>query len=464
MAIRAHASVRYMLLLALGITSCLSGIPLALAQDQQSQPQPASQQILTQQEIEQLVAPIALYPDPLLAQILTASTYPLEVVMAARWRQQNPNIKGADLEKAMQQRPWDPSVKGLTSVPQVLAMMNDKLDWTQQLGEAFLAQPNDVQNAIQTLRQKAESTGSLKSSKQQKVSTIPAPPSPNYVGPPEYIVIESAEPEYIYVPVYDPGVVFGVGFWEPAYRPFFWYPPWWTVGPAFGFGAALFVGPALWYHYNWGHGGYAAVQINRARYSQFNRVNLTGGQYQTWRFNPAHRGTVPFNNTTLQRQYKNVTGVQGIQTNKSIQGVTTNKTIQGVQSIQGIQTNKSIQGVTTNKTIQGVQSSKGSGIIRTNKSIQGVTTNRNIQGIQDSKGVQGVTTNKSSQGIHTNKGVRNIKTNKSIQGTHTSKSVQGIKTNKSIQGVRTNKTITPHGAKPTPKGVQKGNVKRIQQP
>ena len=141
----------------------------ASAQDQQ-QPQ-----ILSGQQLQQLVAPVALYPDPLLAQILTASTYPLEVVMAARWSKDNPDLKGKDLEDAMQQQPWDPSVKGLTAVPQVLAMMNDKLDWTQQLGEAFLAQPDDITKAVQALRAKAESTGNLKTTKEQRVRRVAAP-------------------------------------------------------------------------------------------------------------------------------------------------------------------------------------------------------------------------------------------------------------------------------------------------
>src|SRR5262245_9990772 len=138
------------------------------AQDQQGQPQPQQQppeqpqqqqpqqQTLTQQQVQQLVAPMALDPDALLAQVLTASTYPLEVTLAARWAEKNPNLKGAALEQAMQNERWDPSVKGLTSVPQVLAMMNEKLDWTQQLGEAFLAQPDDIQNAVQALRAKAD--------------------------------------------------------------------------------------------------------------------------------------------------------------------------------------------------------------------------------------------------------------------------------------------------------------------
>ncbi len=320
---------KFCFIAALAAPIALSGASLpVLAQDQQGQQQPQQQpqsqmqpqqQPLTQQELAQLVAPIALYPDPLLAQVLTASTYPLEVAMAARWSEKNPNLKGAALEDAMQQQPWDPSVKGLTAVPQVLAMMDDKLDWTNQLGEAFLAQPDDVQNAIQALRAKAEAAGNLKSSKEQRVRRVAAPPSPDYVGPPEYIVIEPVEPDYIYVPVYDPVVVYGIDYWPPAYVPFFWYPPWWTVGPAFGFGAALFVGPALWYHYNWGYGGFAAIQTNTALYSRFNRVNVTGGgQFQNWKFDPVHRGSVPFKNTNLQQQFGKVgaRGVQGVQTHK----------------------------------------------------------------------------------------------------------------------------------------------------
>jgi hypothetical protein len=391
---------KFRFMAALMVPIALSTIPLpVLAQDPQAQQQPQQpqQQPATQQQLQQLVAPIALYPDALLAQVLTASTYPLEVTMAARWSEKNSNLKGTALEEAMQKQPWDPSVKGLTSVPQVLAMMNEKLDWTNQLGEAFLAQPDDLQNAIQALRRQAETTGNLKSGKEQKVRRVAAPPSTGYVGPPEYVVIEPVEPDYIYVPVYDPVVVYGSGFWSPAYVPFFWYPPWWTVGPAFGFGAALFVGPALWYHYNWGHGGFAAIQTNTALYSRFNRVNLSGGgQFQNWKFDPAHHGNVQFKNMKLQQQFGNVggKGVQGIQTGKGIQGIQTGKGISGVQtgkSIQGVQTGKSIQGVQTGKSIQGVQ---------TGKSIQGVqsgnkakvtsrsVTNRGIQGSQTGKSFQ----------------------------------------------------------------------------
>ena len=128
-----------------------------------------NQQALSNEQLEQLVAPIALHPDSLLSQILMASTYPLEVVQAARWSKTNPKIKGNELEGAMQQQPWDPSVKSLAAFPQVLQMMNDELGWTQQLGDAFLAQQEGVLAAVQRLRAKAEEAKTLKTTKQQKV-------------------------------------------------------------------------------------------------------------------------------------------------------------------------------------------------------------------------------------------------------------------------------------------------------
>ena len=322
----------------LAVQLALSGASLPVfAQDQQDQPQQQpqpqlqqqpqpQQQALTQQQIQQLVAPIALYPDALLAQVLTASTYPLEVTMAARWSEKNPNLKDAALEDAMQKQQWDPSVKGLTSVPQVLAMMNEKLDWTNQLGEAFLTQPNDIQNAVQALRKQAEATGSLKSSKEQKVSRIAAPPSTGYAGPPEYVVIEPVEPDYIYVPVYDPVVVFGADYWPPAYVPFLWYPRGGQSGLHSGSVRRSSSGLRCGTTSTGDHPGYAAIQTNTALYSRFDRgnVNVTGaGQFQNWKFDPAHHGNVRFRNTNLQQQFGNVgaRGTQGIQTGKGIQGI-----------------------------------------------------------------------------------------------------------------------------------------------
>src|SRR5205807_3840517 len=137
--------------------------------------QNASSPPRTPAQLEQLVAPIALYQDALLSQVLMASTYPLEVVAAARWSQANPGVTGQALEDAMQKQPWDPSVKALTAVPQTLQMMNDKLDWTQQLGDAFLAQQSDTLAAVQRLRARADAAGNLKDTPQQKVTKTAAP-------------------------------------------------------------------------------------------------------------------------------------------------------------------------------------------------------------------------------------------------------------------------------------------------
>src|SRR6516164_5028752 len=302
-------------------------------------PQPGAQQ-LGQAELEKLLAPIALYPDDLVAQILTASTYPIEVVEAERWVSAHPNVHGDALQDAMQQQRWDAGVKGLTAVPQVLSMMNDKLDWTQQLGEAFLAQANDVSNAIQQLRAKAQANGNLKSSDKIRVSTMAPPeplppPGPVPVGvdpsllppppPPEYIMIEPVDPGVYYVPIYDPYVVYGPWLW-PAYRPFYWYPPGYVVGAAvIGFGVGFVVGSALWCHYNWGwhgggwyggawHGG-GPVTINVNRYNQFNRTNIVADRngFSNWQFNAAHRGTVGFQNAALRQQFggTNLHGPQG---------------------------------------------------------------------------------------------------------------------------------------------------------
>jgi hypothetical protein len=382
---------KFCFIAALAVPIALAGSPLPLsAQQQQQDPQQPQQQPLTQQELAQLVAPIALYPDALLAQVLTASTYPLEVAMAARWSEKNPDLKGAALEDAMQTQPWARSVKGLTSVPQVLAMMNDKLDWTNQLGEAFLAQPDDVQNAIQALRAKAEAAGNLKSSKEQRVRRVAATPSPGFVGPPEYIMIEPIEPDYIYIPVYDPVIVFGVGYWPPAYVPFFWYPPWWALGPAFGFGPALFVGPALWYQYNWGYGGFAAIQVNTVLWSRFNRAQIAGGgQFQNWNFDPAHHGNVPFKNAKLQQQYGNLGG-KGVQPGTEIRGSQTgtgNQTGKGIQGGQGGSKSKSAsRNIQTGKGGQGGSKGKSTSRSITNKGFQGIQTGKGIQGGQGKGG------------------------------------------------------------------------------
>jgi len=321
----------------------------------------------------------------------------------------------------MQNQPWDPSVKGLASVPQVLAMMDDKLDWTQQLGEAFLAQPDDVQNAIQALRAKAEAAGNLKSSKEQRVRRVAATTGPDYVGPSDYIVIEPIEPDYIYVPVYDPVVVFGIGFWPAAYVPFFWYPPWWAVGPVFGFGPAFFVGPAIWCQYNWGYAGFASIQVNTVYYSQFNKVAYTGGgagRLQTWKFAPAHHGNVPFKNPKLQHQFGNLgaTGTKRGQPERTFQRGQTGKTFQGGQSGKTFRGGKTFQGGQSSKTFQGGQSSKTFRGGQSSKTFQGGQSRKTFQGSQSRKTFQSGQSGKTFQGGQSGKAFQRGQSGRSIQG------------------------------------------------
>lgn len=261
-------------------------IETAMAQDAASQ----QAQTIGKEQLEQLVAPIALYPDSLLTQVLMASTYPLEVVQAARWTQANPKLKGKALEDAMQKETWDASVKSLTAFPTVLSMMNEKLDWTQQLGDAFLAQQADVLAAVQSLRERADNAGTLKSTKQQKVAKSTS-------GSESYITIEPASPDVVYVPSYDPTVVYGA--WPyPAYPPYYWYPPGYIAGPGIWWGSAILAGSILWGVANWGRHD---VNINIDRYNRFNRTNITNGQ---WQHNVAHRKGVPYANQRLNDQFR----------------------------------------------------------------------------------------------------------------------------------------------------------------
>ncbi len=180
-----------------------------------SAPPPADQQaaapIFKPEELEALVAPIALYPDSLLSQVLMASTYPLEIVYATRWVKANPKVKGDAAIKAVESQTWDVSVKSLVAFPQILEPMSDKLEWTQKLGDAFLAQQKDVLDAVQRLRARAEKSGNLKTNEQQKVIVEPAPaPPPGQPAPAQQTIvrIEPAQPDVIYVPAYNPTVVY----------------------------------------------------------------------------------------------------------------------------------------------------------------------------------------------------------------------------------------------------------------
>ena len=228
----------------------------AMAQSSNSPaPNTSTQQRLKAEELDALVAPIALYPDPLLAEVLMASAYPLEVVQAERWLQANKNLKGGRLEAAVDKQSWDASVKSLIATPSVLEMMSDKLDWTQKLGDAIVAQQPDVMDAIQRLRGKAQANNKLTSTKQQTVTV-------SQVQGKQAIAIEPTDPDTVYVPYYNPGVVYGS--WPyPDYPPYYWPPPPYlgagllATGIAFGAGYALGAWSGNYWNggVNWSGGG-----------------------------------------------------------------------------------------------------------------------------------------------------------------------------------------------------------------
>jgi uncharacterized membrane protein YgcG len=276
------------------------------------------------EELEQLVAPIALYPDPLLAQVLMASTYPLEIVAAARWVKANPQLKDQALDDALQAQTWDASVKSLTVFPEVLTVMNEKLDWTQKLGDAFLAQQKDVMDTIQQLRSKAQAQGNLKTTQEQKVIVEPTPlsePPPGQgivVEQPAatqttIIRIEPANPQVVYVPTYNPTVVYGA--WPyPTYPPYAYYPPGYVAATSLlSFGVGVAVGSALWGNCNWGHG---EVNINVNNYNHFNRTNITSG---TWQHNVEHRKGVQYRDSVSQQKF-NRTMSPGSDTREAFRG------------------------------------------------------------------------------------------------------------------------------------------------
>jgi hypothetical protein len=234
------------------------------------------------EQLDALLAQIALYPDALLAQVLMASTYPLEIVAAARWLAQGNNkaLTGDALASALATQNWDPSVKSLLPFPQVLAMLDSNLDWTQQLGYAFSAQQNDVWNSIQRLRAQAQAAGQLKSTPQQTVTTDNGA-----------IAIAPASPETVYVPVYNPTVVYGS--WPyPSYPPVYYPPPpGYVAGSALVAGLAFATGVAIvgslwgWSTPRWS-GGYGnwggSVNVNSNRYNNIN-VNRPPLGQSGWR-------------------------------------------------------------------------------------------------------------------------------------------------------------------------------------
>lgn len=283
-------------MLAVGVAA-LAVLPLAPLQAQ------TSDKPFKPEELDQLLAPIALYPDSLLAQTLMAASYPLEIVEAARWVKANPNLKGDAAVAAVKDKSWDVSVKSLTAFPQVVLQMSEHLEWMQKLGDALIAQEQDVADSIQRLRAKAADSGNLKSGKEQTVTTQGA-------GADRMYVIEPAQPEVVYVPSYNPNDVYGQ--WaSPAYPPTYFPPP---AGYGYGsalvrgllFGAGIAATSALFGGWNWGRGNsYVNLNVNRAINIDrtFNVGNAQGGR---WRHDAIHRKGVAYRDLASRERFGRV--------------------------------------------------------------------------------------------------------------------------------------------------------------
>jgi Protein of unknown function (DUF3300) len=252
-------------------------------------------------QLDSLVAPIALYPDPMLAQVLAASTYPLEIMQLQQWLQKNPGLKDKALADAAMKQPWDPSVQGLAGLPDIVKRLSDDIQWTADLGNAFLAQQSDVMDAVQRMRKKAQDKGTLKSSEQVKVET-------QVIEKKQVVVIEQSNPQVVYVPSYNPVVV-----WGPPVYPYYPYPPiyypppsYYAAGVAVAWGAGFAMG-AFWGGGGWGyHAGWGGNDIDIDINNNFNRnTNINGGNRNqinpnrggagnTWQHNPQHRGGTPY--------------------------------------------------------------------------------------------------------------------------------------------------------------------------
>src|SRR5262245_34350443 len=276
------------------------------------------------EELEAIVAPIALYPDPLVAQVLMASTYPLEVIQAARLMKSKPNLKDDALNEELKKYEWDDSVKSLCSFPQTLEVLNEKIDWMQKLGDAFLDQRKELMDAIQRMRAKAQAQGNLQSNEQQKVIVEPAvaqaapaqPGQPAPAGEQTVIKIEPASPQVVYVPQYNPTVVYGPP--PPAYPPYYYpYPPGYAWGAAaISFGVGMAVGAAVWGGCNWG-GGDVDIDVNKNN-NFTNNVNRgdkatqiknernsrqSQGGKQSFNHDPSHRKGAQYRDKGSQQKY-----------------------------------------------------------------------------------------------------------------------------------------------------------------
>jgi hypothetical protein len=298
----------------------MAGDPALLGQTQQAPAPEAAPEAakLPPDQLDALVAPIALYPDPMLAQVLAASTYPLEIIQLQQWLAKHKDLKDKALADAVKKEDWDPSVQALAGLPEVVKRLSDDIKWTTDLGNAFLAQQNDVMDAVQRMRKKAQDNGNLKSNEQQKVET-------KVVETKQVIVVEQANPEVVYVPSYNPVVVYGPPVYP--YPPIYYPPPgYYAAGMAISFGVGVAMG-AMWsggWGYGCGWGGNNNITINNN--NNFNRnSNIQGGNRvnggnrpsnqpsrggaggNNWQHNPQHRGGTPYGDRGTANKYGGTT-------------------------------------------------------------------------------------------------------------------------------------------------------------
>ena len=287
---------------ALGIVLLL---PLAAAAQTSDKP-------FSNEQLDQMLAQIALYPDSLLSQVLMAATYPEDFAKAVAWSKAHPDAKGDSAVKMVENEPWDPSVASLVAFPETLITLGEKPDYVRNLGDAFLAQPEDVMDSVQRLRAAAQKAGNLSSNEQIKVSTqaAPAPSSSTVVvqqaaPPTQVIVIEPAQPQVVYVPAYNPAVVYGP-WWYPSYPPYYYPPPpgYWfsrTVATGIAWGVGIGISNALWGGFDWGRGD---VNINVNRYNNINtnrKIDVNSNRVN-WNHDPKQRGNTPYRGGDATRQ------------------------------------------------------------------------------------------------------------------------------------------------------------------
>lgn len=257
---------------------------------------------LSDEQLDSLVAPLALYPDPLLAQTLVACTYPLEIVQLQQFLEKNKDLKNKALTDAVMKQDWDPSIQAMAEFPDLVNQLAENIRWTNDLGNAFLAQQDDVMNAVQRMRTKAVDKGALKTTEQQKVET-------KVVEDKTVVVVEPSSPDVVYVPSYDPVAVWGAPYYPyPAMA----YPVYPAGGMLLSFGAGMAVG-AAWGHGGWGWncgwGGHNDVNINRNNsfVNNYNQRTTAGNRYgganSTWQHNPQHRGGAPYSNRSTAQRY-----------------------------------------------------------------------------------------------------------------------------------------------------------------